>query len=79
MTNELPFPVAVFPVALFNEKYASLHLSYLLLCSARVSACKVENLFVNPPLLEQRRSPAFACSAAVGQPRGAAEKAPNAG
>lgn len=45
MINELPFPVAVFPVAMFNEKYASLHLSYLLL---RTPGRDVEGLGVNP-------------------------------
>lgn len=58
MINELPFPGAVFPVALFNEKYALLRLSYLLLHPAFMSVCKAENVLGNPPLLEQCHSPA---------------------
>lgn len=48
MINELPFPGAVFPVAVFNEKHASLRLSYLLLYSARMSVREAEDVFGNP-------------------------------
>lgn len=76
MINELPFPVAVFPVAMFNEKYASLHLSYLLL---RTPGRDVEGLGVNPSsprAVQSRDCRAWRCFCChrCSQPWDAAEK-----